>query len=42
MASSYLELGDTPAAKRTMDNLVSRYPGSEAAEKAKRRLTALR
>jgi tol-pal system protein YbgF len=42
MASSYIELGDNAAAKKTMDNLVARYPASEAAEKAKRRLTALR
>ena len=42
MASSYIELGDNAAAKKTMDNLVARYPTSDAAEKAKRRLTALR
>jgi tol-pal system protein YbgF len=42
MASSYIELGDTAAAKKTMDNLVARYPSSEAAEKAKRRLASLR
>ena len=42
MASSYIELGDNAAAKKTMDTLVARYPTSEAAEKAKRRLTALR
>jgi TolA-binding protein len=42
MASSYIELGDNAAAKKTMDNLVARYPTSEAAEKAKRRLASLR
>jgi TolA-binding protein len=42
MASAYIELGDTAAAKKTMDGLVARYPSSEAAEKARRRLTALR
>ena len=42
MASSYIELGDTASAKKTMDTLVSRYPTTEAAEKAKRRLVSLR
>jgi tol-pal system protein YbgF len=42
MASSYIELGDAASAKKTMDNLVARYPSSEAAEKAKRRLASLR
>jgi tol-pal system protein YbgF len=42
MASSYLELGDNASAKKTMDTLVARYPTSEAAEKAKRRLTSVR
>jgi TolA-binding protein len=42
IASSQLELGDAAAARRSMDNLVARYPSSEAAEKARRRLTTLR
>jgi tol-pal system protein YbgF len=42
IASSYIELGDNAAAKKTMDSLVSRYPSSEAAEKARRRLASLR
>ena len=42
MASAYLELGDTAAARKTMDGLIARYPSSEAAEKARRRSTALR
>ena len=42
IASSQLELGDTPSARRTMDTLVARYPASEAAEKARRRLATMR
>ena len=42
MASAYIELGDTATARKTMDKLVARYPSSDAAEKARRRLTALR
>ena len=42
IASSQLELGDIPSARRTMDTLVARYPASEAAEKARRRLSTLR
>jgi len=42
IASSQLELGDAAAARRTMDGLVARYPGSEAAEKARRRLATLK
>jgi len=42
MASSYIELGDTAAAKKSADNLVARYPSSEAAQKAKRGLASLR
>jgi tol-pal system protein YbgF len=42
IASSQLELGDAAAARRTMDGLVTRYPASEAAEKARRRLATLK
>ena len=42
IASSQLEQGETAAARKTMDGLVSRYPASEAAEKAKRRLASLK
>ncbi|MBI4205988.1 MAG: tol-pal system protein YbgF [Betaproteobacteria bacterium] len=42
IASSQAELGDSAAARKTMDGLVARDPASEAAEKAKRRLTTLR
>jgi tol-pal system protein YbgF len=40
IASSQLELGDTAGARKTLDKLVARYPASEAAEKARRRLSA--
>jgi len=40
IASSQLELGDAAGARKTLDKLVARYPTSEAAEKARRRLTA--
>ena len=42
IASCQIELGDTAGARKTMDGLVARYPASEAAEKAKRRLATLR
>ena len=42
IANSPMELGASAAARKTMDGLVARYPASEAAEKAKRRLTTLR
>ena len=42
IASSQLEQGDAAAARKTMDTLVARYPSSEAAEKAKRRLATLK
>ncbi|MDP1718778.1 MAG: tetratricopeptide repeat protein, partial [Burkholderiales bacterium] len=42
IASSQMELGDTATARKTLDGLVSRYPASEAAEKAKRRLATLK
>jgi tol-pal system protein YbgF len=42
IASCQLELGDAAGAKRTMDGLVTRYPATEAAEKARRRLATLK
>lgn len=42
IASSQVELGDSAAARKTMDGLVARYPSSEAAEKARRRLATLK
>jgi len=31
-----------PAAKKTLENIVRKYPGSDAADKAKRRLASLK
>ena len=42
ISSSQIELGDTQGAKRTLEDLASRYPASEAADRAKRRLTGAR
>lgn len=42
MASAQFETGDAPAARKTMDGLIARYPASEAAEKARRRVNAQR
>lgn len=42
LASAQMETGDGPAARKTMDSLVARYPTSDAAEKAKRRLATLK
>jgi tol-pal system protein YbgF len=42
IASCQIELGDTAAARKTLDGVVTRYPASEAAEKAKRRLATLK
>jgi tol-pal system protein YbgF len=42
IASCQLELGDTAAARRTLDGLVTRYPSSEAADKGRRRLATLK
>lgn len=42
IASSQFELGDAAGARKTLDGLVARYPSSEAAEKARRRLATLK
>jgi tol-pal system protein YbgF len=42
IASCQLELGDAAAARKTLDGVVARYPTSDAAEKAKRRLATLK
>ena len=42
IASCQIELGDTAAARKTLDGVVTRYPASEAAEKARRRLATLK
>jgi TolA-binding protein len=41
IASSQIEMGDVATGKKTLEELVSKYPLAEAAEKAKRRITAL-
>lgn len=41
IASSQIEMGESLNGKRTLEDLVAKYPVSEAAEKAKRRLAAL-
>lgn len=42
IASSQLEMGDTVAARKTMDEIIAKHPTSDAADKAKRRLANLR
>lgn len=42
IASSQLEIPDVPAAKKTLESLIQKYPNSEAAGKAKKRLTSLK
>jgi tol-pal system protein YbgF len=42
IASAQLEMGETAAARKTMDEILSKHPASEAADKAKRRLANLR
>ena len=41
IASSQIEMGESLNGRRTLEELVAKYPVSEAAEKAKRRLAAL-
>jgi tol-pal system protein YbgF len=42
IASSQAELGETAAARKTMDEIVAKHPTSDAAEKARRRIATLR
>jgi tol-pal system protein YbgF len=42
IASSQAELGETAAARKTMDDLVAKHPGSDAADKARRRMAGVR
>ncbi len=42
IASCQIELGDSATARKTLDGLVTRYPSSDAAEKARRRLATLK
>ncbi|MEO8135595.1 MAG: tol-pal system protein YbgF, partial [Betaproteobacteria bacterium] len=39
ISSSLIELGDAAGAKRVLDDLVQRFPASEAADRAKKRLS---
>jgi tol-pal system protein YbgF len=41
IASSQIEMGESATGRKTLEELVARFPISEAAEKAKRRLAAL-
>jgi tol-pal system protein YbgF len=42
IASSQAELGETAAARKTMDEIVAKHPTSDAADKARRRIATLR
>ena len=42
IASAQAELGETAAARKTMDEIVAKHPSSDAAEKARRRISNLR
>jgi tol-pal system protein YbgF len=42
MASSYTELNDKKAAKKTLKDLVAKYPASSAAQAAKDRLAVMK
>lgn len=42
IASSQQELNDLPNARKTLESLIARFPISDAAEKARRRLAALK
>jgi TolA-binding protein len=41
IASSQIEMGETAVGRRTLEDLVAKFPVSEAAEKAKRRIAGL-
>jgi TolA-binding protein len=42
ISNSWVELKDLKAAKKAMEDLVKRYPASDAAQTAKQRLTRLK
>ena len=42
IASSQAELGETVAARRTMEELVAKHPASDAADKARRRIASMK
>jgi TolA-binding protein len=41
IASSQIEMGESNAGKKTLEELMTKYPISDAADKARRRLAAL-
>jgi TolA-binding protein len=42
IASSQIEMAEVAAAKTTLQSLVTKYPNSDAADKARRRLANLK
>jgi tol-pal system protein YbgF len=42
IASSQAELGETAAARKTMEEIVAKHPSSDAADKARRRIASLK
>jgi tol-pal system protein YbgF len=42
IATAQAEMGDTAAARKTMDELVAKHPNTDAADKARRRMANLR
>ena len=42
IAAIQAEQGDAPSARNTLEDIIARYPSSEAAGKARTRLAALR
>jgi tol-pal system protein YbgF len=42
IASSQLELGDKASAKKTLQEIIAKHPSSDAADKAKRRLSTIK
>ena len=42
IAAIQIEQGDSGSARNTLEDIIARYPGSEAAGKARTRLAALR
>jgi TolA-binding protein len=42
IASSQIEMGESSAARKTMDEILAKHPASDAAETAKRWLATLR
>jgi TolA-binding protein len=42
IATAQAEMGETAAARKTMDELVAKHPSTDAADKARRRMANLR